>query len=195
MKTLLTSEKFQTELPGWALRGVLCAANSAFWAWMMGFQQPEEIAGMVAGLAFWVAVFAGLCATTPLLERLKQPQFGAALKRAAWIKIALTAVGWLAFVGASLVRTSGAEALAVFGMADVFLGMAALWLVSRAAGVSDLDQIGRLDSFGWTALTTIVEGALMAVAISAIALVVLGWWRWGGLDRVRKLLSPVPNVD
>jgi hypothetical protein len=195
MKALLESEKFQTELPGWALRGVLCAANSAFWAWMMGFQQPEEIAGMAAGVAFWVMVFAGLCAGAPLLERLKQPQFGAALKRAAWIKIGLMAVGWLAFVGASLVRTPGVEALAAFGMADMFLGMASLWLVSRAAGVSDLDQIGRLDSFGWTTVTTIVEGALMAVVIGAIALVVLGWWRWGGLDRIRKIISPVHIVD
>lgn len=195
MKTLLASEEFQAELPGWALRGVLCAANSAFWAVMMGFQQPAEIAGMAAGVAFWVVVFAGLCACTPLAERLRQPRIGAALKRAAWIKIGLTAAGWLSLAGASLMRASGAEVLAMLGMADVLMGMASLWLVSRAAGVPDIDQLGRLDSFGWTALTTVVEGALMAVVIGALALVVLGWWRWGGFDRIRKTVSPVRSSD
>jgi len=195
MKTLLASEEFHAELPGWALRGVLCAANSAFWAVMMGFQQPTEIAGMVAGVASWVAVFAGLCARTRLADRLRQPRIGAALKRAAWIKIGLTAAGWLSVAGTSLIRASGAEALAVFGMADVFLGMASLWLVSQAAGVSDIDQVGRLDSFGWTALTTIIEGALMAAVIGLIALAVLGWWRWGGFERIRKIVSPVRSAD
>ncbi len=180
MNALIDSAAWRDELPGWAVRGVLCAANSAFWAWMLGFQAPVELAGMAAGVACWVGIFAVLCVWTPPAARWAYPQFAAALKWAAGIKIGLTAAGWLGFAGASLVRTSGAEALAAFGMADVLLGMAALWMVSRVAGIPDIEQVARLDSFGWTALTTMVEGALMAVVIGLIALVVFGWWRWGG---------------
>lgn len=191
----ITQAAFEDELPGWVLRGALCAVNSAFWAWMMGFQHPAEIAGMATGVAFWVAVFAGVCAWTPRSAWWQQAQIGPALKRAAWIKIGLTCSGWLLLAGASLVHISGAEALAMFGMVDMLLGMAALWLVSRVAGIPDFDQISRLDSPGWTALTTVVEGALMAAVIGVLALAVLAWWRWGGLDRLKELLSPVRAPD
>lgn len=195
MSVMPESAEFRNELPGWAVRGVLCAANSAFWAWMLGFQAPVELAGMVAGVAVWAGIFALLCVWSPLPARWAHPQFAAALKWAAGIKIGLTAVGWLSFAVASHVRTSGAEALAALGMVDMLLGMAALWLVSRVAGIPDFDQVARLDSFGWTALTTMVEGALMAAVIGLIALLVLAWWRWGGLARLKTIFSPVQSLD
>lgn len=197
MKTLLESAEFQGELSGWAVRGVLCALNSAFWAFMLGFQQPAEFAGMAVGVAFWVAVFAVLCAWTPRAGWWRQPRFGAALKRAALIKIGLTAAGWLCFAAASQVRTSGAEALTMLGMVDMLLGLAALWVVGLACGLSDPSQVAALDSFGWTALTTVVEGALMAALIGGIALGVLVWWRWGGqlLLQAKIKLSPVRVSD
>lgn len=177
MRTLLESETFQDELPGWALRGVLCALNSAFWAGVMGFQDPAEIAGMAAGVAFWVGAFAGLCAWAPGPMGRKLPQLAAALKRAAWIKIGLTAAGWLLLAGASALNMEGAEVMGMFGMIDTLLGMSALWVVSQVGSFPDIIQIPQVDSFGWTTLTTIVEGALMAALIGFIALAMLAWWR------------------
>ena len=69
------------------------------------------------------------------------------------------------------------QALGLPEPAAPLLGMAALWLVSQVGPFRNFEQIPGADSFGWTALTTVVEGALMAVVIGLIALVVLGCWR------------------
>ena len=52
MKPLVDRETFVAELPGWTLRGVFCAATSAFWAVQIGFSSVAEVAGMVAGVVF-----------------------------------------------------------------------------------------------------------------------------------------------
>jgi hypothetical protein len=195
VKPLFESEAFQAELPGWTLRGMLCAANSAFWAWMMGFQAPAEIAGMVAGVAFWVAVFAGVCVWNPQSRRWRRTEIVAALKWAAWIKIGLSAGGWLVFAAASAVSAPDLSPIAMFGMVDMLLGMAALAVVAFMAGLSDPARVAAMDSFGWTALTTVVEGVLMALVIVAIAVVV--WLVWRGWDACwqDRSLSPVRNPD
>lgn len=195
MKMLFESEAFRAELPGWTLRGILCGANSAFWAWMLGFQAPVEIAGMVAGVAFWVAVFAGVCVWKPHSLRWPQSEFVAALKWAAWIKIGLSAGGWLLFAGASALSSNSLSQFAMFGMVDMLLGIAALSVVAFVAGVSDPARVAGMDSFGWTALTTVVEGVLMAVVIMGIALVVWLVWRVWGACRLHRSFSPVRNLD
>lgn len=46
-----------------------------------------------------------------------------------------------------------------------------------------MDQIARADSFGWTALATLLEGAFMAgfIAVLAAGLLALGrFWPWLG---------------
>ena len=191
MRTLLESEAFRAELPGWALRGCLCAASSAFWAVLIGFQAPAEIAGMVTGVAVWVCVFAALCSWTPSLAWLKQPQMAAALKHAAWIKLGLSALGWLCFAGRFAPYFAFLQWLGLCGIVDMALGIGALSLVALLAGTfRSPEQISRLDSFGWTALTTVVEGALMAVLIGVIALAVLGWWRLKARVGRQRELSP-----
>jgi hypothetical protein len=173
LKTLLESDEFRTELPGWALRGVLCAANSACWAWMMGFQQAVEIAGMVAGVACWVALFAAACVLVPRLAWWKQFQVAVVLRQAAWIKIGLTAAGWLIFALASATGLAEIQQLAMLGMIDMLLGIAALSLVALLGGMSGPEQVAAADSFLWTLATTVTEGALVAGVIVGIAVAVL----------------------
>lgn len=192
MNALIDSSAFHREIGGWAVRGVCCALLSAFWAVMAGFQHPAEIAGMVFGVAVWVTLFATGCVWLPLPAAFSQPQAVRALKRAAWIKFLLTAVGGLCtFVASSY--SDAFRALTLFWMVDMFLGMAALWTVNQLGGFQEIDCVARLDSFGWTALTTVIEGALMAVLIGGIALAVLGWWKLRSFRVLRRNLSPATS--
>lgn len=177
MKTLLESDAFRAELPGWALRGVLCALSSAGWAALMGFQDPVEIAGMVAGVGFWVLVFAAWCAWRPNVMRWNQSQAVVALKWAAWIKVGLTASGWAMFALGGAVKLEALSQMGMLGMVDTLLGLAALALVSWVAGLKGPEMVAAADSFGWTALTTVIEGLLMALVIAGLALCVWVFWR------------------
>lgn len=166
---------FRDELIGWTLRGGLCALTSFCWALAIGFNHPAEIAGMFVGVACWVVVFALLTACLPGTMLAGWIRFGRALKVAAWIKIGLTMLGLPASLG--LWGTPLAMPLSL----DMLLGIAALSLVSVIGGFNSIEEIARLNSVGWTALTTIVEGALMAGVIATLALLVLGWWRLRGV--------------
>lgn len=185
MRTIWESEAFRAELPGWTLRGAFCAASSAGWAWLMGFQAPAEIAGMLAGVALWVVVFAAACARiSPSLDG--QPtEACTALKWAAWIKIAFTAAGWLVYAAASSARLHDLSQIAMLGTVDLLLGMAAVWTVSIVSGMGDPGQLAAANSFGWTMCTTVVEGALITTLILGIA---LGVW-------ILRRVLPAIHVD
>ncbi len=187
----ITLSAFQDELPGWALRGAVCALTSFGWALVGGFSHPTEIAGMILGVGFWVAVFALGTAWLPANVNERWRRLGRALKRAAWIKFAVTILGVPLVLGLLNGFTGrGVGPLAFVFMLDMMLGLAALWLVGQVGGFADFDQISRLDSCGWTALTVVVEGALMAAVIGLIALAVLGWWRLTAGSGEKQELSP-----
>lgn len=184
------------ELPGWLIRGVFCALTSFGWAYAMGFTHGAEIVGMILGVAFWVIAFALLTAWRPGPVTTGWGRYGRALKVAAWIKIGLTLVGVPALLG--LLDTNlgrWLSPLAVTFSLDMLLGLASLQIVCVIGGYHDIEHIARLDSVAWTALTTVIEGALMAAVIGVIAIAVLGWWRWGGLVRWKTNLSPVRRAD
>lgn len=190
MKTLLESEEFRAELPGWILRGVFCAANSACWATLAGFTHPAEIAGMVVGVAFWVAVFAGFCGWARQTGRIATGRMAEALKTAAWIKLLLVLLGLPAMFGRGLLPEW--MYAFVFGISmDMVLGMLSLAAVGWIAGLKNLEEVAGLDSAAWTALATATEGALMAVLITIIATLVLAWRRFV----VGRIYSPVRNPD
>ena len=195
MKALWESAEFQAELPGWALRGTLCATSSVGWAWLIGFQSSSEFAGMAAGVACWVAVFAGICAwVTPAVPG-SQLEWVIALKWAAWIKVALTASAWLCYAGASAVGLNDLSQMAMLGTVDLLLGMASLWVVALAAGLPDPGHVATADSFGLTTLTTLTEGMLMALLIAGLAVAV-----WIGRRMLVASAScwkffPVRNAD
>jgi hypothetical protein len=176
MKPAIDSDEFLGELGGWAIRGTCCALLSGFWAVMMGFQHPAEIAGLVFGLALWIALLAAGCVWLPLPAAISRPQAIRALKVAAWIKFGFAVLGILAAVGTSNF-CGPLRAFGMLGLVDMVFGLAALWSVGQLAGVSDIKHLSTFDSFGWTALTTVIDGALVALSIGAIAVAVLVWRR------------------
>ncbi len=195
MKLLLESARLPSELGGWALRGGLCAATSVFWACVAGFTDPQEIAGMAAGVAVWVTLFAGYCVWHAQAPRPGMERFGPALKAAAWIKCALAAAGWVTFALCSLLQ--GIEGIIgagfLFLLPDCLLGMAALHLVGAISGLGD-DRLPRADSFGWTALTTMVDGAMFTLVIVTLAMGVLAWWRFAPRLLAWLRFSPTRSV-
>jgi len=183
---------FRDELPGWALRGGLCALYSFFLAHLVGFNQPAEIAGMAMGVVVWVLLFAAGCAW--LLQGGSAGWMSAvrALEVAVVIKFILMLVGFpLVFLLGRGIAPGLANTLGYIINLDMALGMAAIWLVGQIAQT----DIEKLDSFGWTALATFVEGALMAVVICLLALAVLGWWRWRAPSVLKQKISPARISD
>ena len=57
------------ELPGWTLRGLLCALPSFFWAYLGGFNALIEISAMFVGIAFYVYAFAWFSADRAEMTR------------------------------------------------------------------------------------------------------------------------------
>ncbi len=89
MKLAIEHGLFARELPGWALRGILCALPSAFWAAITEFNQPIEFAAMAVGTVGWIAVFALFSASEVRQANDGRARFVRALKMAAWMKAAL----------------------------------------------------------------------------------------------------------
>lgn len=162
MRAVIESTCFPREVGGWALRGVLCAASSFWWALAVGFTDPAEIAGMLGGVLIWIVCFAGFCvwrrgSGVPGGER-----FVSALKIAAWIKFLLTAGGWAVFAVSLLFKDDNLilGAGGVFMLPDCLLGLAAVGIVS---GLSGSTQLEKLDSLGWTTLITVVDLSLIHI--------------------------------
>lgn len=187
MKAVIGSGCFARELGGWALRGVLCAAPSMWWAQVGDFNGPAEITGMFTGIACWVVAFAAFsrwCGAARVV---------AALKTGAWLKIVLSAAGWLTFALCSAANSNPALVDAgILGiLPDSLMGVAAIRIVSAIAGTNRLET---LDSAGWTSLITIVDGALFAFAISVLAVAVLLWWQFSPALLRKLKISPVRSA-
>ncbi|MBS0630542.1 MAG: hypothetical protein JSS11_01410 [Verrucomicrobia bacterium] len=173
MKTLLTSPEFRAELPGWALRGVFCALPSGFLAITGSFGSAREITGMVVGLVVWVMIFASRCAWLQRYADWDETPRVTALKRAAWIKVGLSALGLLGCEA----EVAGFRALAllqVLVFVDVVPGVMAVGMVSAVAATKAGLDVADTNSFGWTALITIAEGFLIALMIAVLACLVGG---------------------
>lgn len=190
MNALFDSARFPRELGGWAVRGAFCATVSFIWALVAGFDSPFEIAGMVAGVAAWVTLFAAYCAWQELAPRRGGELFVRALKVAAWIKFGASAAGGLLFLLMSAGPKDVMVDLGVVGvMPECMLGLASIFLVSGISGLP-IEALETADSFGWTALITFVDGTLFLAVIGVLALVVLLWWRFAPALRAKLNLSP-----
>lgn len=190
MKAVIDCARFPAELGGWALRGSLCATVSFGWAWVAGFNSPFEIAGMVAGVAFWVALFAGYCAWSGLALRRGRETFARALKVAAWIKSGTSVAGGSLCLLMSVGPKNVIVDLGVMGvMPDCMLGLASIFLVTGISGLQ-MEALEKADAFGWTALITFVDGALFLAVIGVLALAVLLWWRFAPGLLAKLKLSP-----
>ncbi len=127
---------------------------------------------MLIGVIFWVVAFAMFTANLPRTTQAFWLRYGAALKTAAWIKFTMSLLGHPVF---AIWLLAAFTPLGVLFAIDMWLGIAALWLTSRVGGFADLFQISSLDSIIWTMLTTIFQGALTAIVLSGIAMLVRIW--------------------
>lgn len=188
MKFSFDREAFGRELPGWALRGVLCAAPSAFWAVLGEFQHPSEIAAMVLVTALYITGFAWLSAGEFMAATSGRRTFVQALKMSAWIKPAT-----IVFLGSAGAIFSGRvlnpEPWFAAMTPDMVCGLGSVSLVSWLAGMRELG-VARLDSFAWTALTTLVQGTLISGLLAMLAVILFVWWRAWGWLRSQLEISP-----
>ncbi|MBP9912226.1 MAG: hypothetical protein KBF26_02345 [Opitutaceae bacterium] len=156
---------------------MLCALPSAYWALMVGFKEPAELCAMAAGIALCVVLFAGFSASDAMRATAGRKKFVRALKMSAWIKCALLLGVGLAWVSAAWIKTE-MVAWFVIGLApDLWAGFGSLSFVGWLSGMKAGPELGQLNSFGWTLLTALVQGALISGLLVIMALVVLGYWR------------------
>lgn len=161
---------------------------------MAGFQHPPELAGMAVGVVLWVTIFAGVSSWGLRSGGFTCAQVVGSVKTAAWIKLTITLVGLPALFSARFLP--GPLGVLAAGLScDMVLGMAALAAVAAVGRFSGFEEVARADSAGWTALATIIDGALMAVLIVLIASVVMAWRQRGPGSRARRLLSPIRKPD
>lgn len=163
------------ELPLWVLRGFLCAVPSALWAVISEFQHPVEIAAMILVTGLYIVGFAWFSAWEIMAATPGRRDFVRALKMSAWIKPA-SVIGLDGVCALLSGRVMDAGALMAGLFPDMACGIGSLSLVGWLAKVRDLG-VGRLDSFAWTALTTLVQGALISVLLVVMSAAVVVWWR------------------
>lgn len=190
MKPGIDRDRFVQELGGWVLRGIFCAGVSVGWAVVAGFRSAAEIAGMLAGITGWAVVFTAYCTWHGQESRRGPVRLVSALKVAAWIKAETSIAGGLMFAFLSLgPKDTMVDLGAVAVLPDCMLGLLSICIVAALSG-TNVDALARLDSLGWTALTTLVDGALFFLVIAVLAAGVIGWWRFGPDLLLKWKLSP-----
>lgn len=188
MNLSIDHEAMGRELPLWSMRGILCAAPSAFWAVMVEFQHPAEIAAILLVTMLYIAGFAWFAAWDAMAATPGRRQFVRALKMSAWIKPATVVVFGSAgalFSGRVLSPDPWFAAVTP----DMLCGLGSVSLTSWLAGVGELG-VARLDSFAWTALTTLVQGALISGLVVGLSVALFACWRvWVWLKQQQKFFS------
>lgn len=194
MNGLIEAGRLPGELAGWALRGLLCAVPSAFFAVIGGFNRPAQLVAMATGFAAYVMLFAGFCAARAMQRTEARERFVRTLKMSAWLKASLllgVALAW----GLALLKCfpPGGVLLGVGVVPDMWLGFCATWVVSWLTGVEGALQVGDLNSAPWTLLTTLLQGALVTGLLVALAGGMLGCRRlWAAIGGTR--ITPVRSA-
>lgn len=180
MRALLESDAFRGELVRWVMPGLLCAAPSAGWAFVAGFNDPVEWAAMAMGVGACVAGFAWGCSREWIRATEGRRSFVRTLRRAAWLKAAAligVVAGW---VGGLMGNADPALLPVVMTLPDFLGGMVVLTGTARLAGVKGPEALAGLDSFGWTGFTTLGQGVFVTALLVVTAFALLGMlqlWR------------------
>ena len=179
MITIASFRRWRTELIGWGWRGGLCAAPSAGWAVVAGYGSGREILAMLIGVVIFIVGFAVL-STEVTARRPAWTGWLRAMNLAVWIKavapVALASIGVLLSAG-----DFGKMFPFAAGVPDLVLGIGAVSLTEWASGVR-METLATMDSFQWTLLTTLLQGALISGLLCALAcgvkfvLWVRAWW-------------------
>ncbi len=175
---MIDGKEWRAGLVDWGWRGGLLALPSAAWAYMGGYSHPAHGAAMLSGVLVYVLLFAtGGAIQTPWAAGLRD-RLSAAFRQAVWLKLAWVLIGLLA----GLVMTK-VNVKPVWLFVPLAGGM---WadLLTGIGVVQGMEQFGRwagfattapADSFLWTLVTTLLQGAAVVLGLLVLTLVVLGW--------------------
>ena len=148
----------------WAGRGTLWAAPSAFYAWVAGYQNVPAISAMLTGIVFWCLIYASVSASPQYGRRWRETRFGKRLRAVIRLKTWLImfcplAVFWQWFV--------------VLILPDMYGGFAAIYATKVMGGQAvDFDAtLGRVPEFGWTLVTTVIQGAVISLQVLLVTAV------------------------
>jgi hypothetical protein len=179
MSTLPSAAAFSSQLAFWAPRGVICAVPSFWFAATTGYNTAPEIAGMCAAVATFVFALAGMTAFPRYRSWMGETAFGRRLQLATTLRTGWAVCGILAICLEFFLARSVYVFALILIMPDFYAGVLSVGCVELLASI--FHQAGGVESnsFGWTYLTTLLQGMWIALTlfVLAVGLTVISWIR------------------
>lgn len=186
---------FREEILGWVVRSLLCALPSFWYAVLADFMHPFEMAGIGIGVGCWVLALAAISASC---RRQGWIRFDQALKRGAWIKTGVVALGVplaMALHDFTDLPRAWSSVLAAIVLPDLPLGVFAVHVVGVLTGVRGELALAEADSGGVALAITLIGGALLIAVVLGVAVTLLGWQTVRRRVGRPRDFSPVRNPD
>ena len=184
-------------LAHWLVHVTASAAASFLFAYRGGWSRPSAVAGMLAGVGFFVALYTGVWSSRWFHQRV--PPTGAGRRALLYGTRVRSVLGLFGLVSVLCGDRTDAfsRALTPFFVPDLWAGMRACEFVTAVTGVQATQLLwfhvgnadassraggvffGDIDSLVPTFLITVAEGVLLTVlllAISGVCRVVIGLW-------------------
>ncbi|MCX6954657.1 MAG: hypothetical protein NTV51_21085 [Verrucomicrobia bacterium] len=178
MKTPASRQDFGWHFTLWLLRAALCAAPSFFWAYLRGYRQEVEIAGMVAAIATAALAFGWATARPFFVNVVRPTSLGHALALAVNLRTAIAAIGalhagcFLPFWADGMPRWVQVLSAKV-AMVDAACGDRVMRVVAAVGQAMHAETGPDADSFFWTYVTTLLQGG--AISLTMLGLALIAW--------------------
>lgn len=184
MKLGPDGESFRRQLAYWAIRGVICAAPSFWFAVQVGYKSRSQIVAMAAAVVTFVV---GLTWTTSLpgyRDKIGETPFGRWLRLATTLRTSWALLGIAAFAAEAAISRSLTVLTTIFIYPDFCIGMLSVVTVESLTKNIHRAANGSATSFGGTYFTTLLHGTLMALTLAIMA---------GGLMVLSRLARAWPR--
>jgi hypothetical protein len=178
MNTWVDWEEWQAGLRGWGIRGALVAFPSWLWALADDYRHPLEILAMISGVVCYVLLFATGCSLKVAMATEQRRRALDALRWTAWLKLSWILFGILVtWVASGLRVQQGWILVPLLGgvYADLGTGLAITQGMEQFGRWSGLATTASANSFIWTFVTTLLQGAAVTLGLFILALGVLAW--------------------
>jgi len=163
-----TSTPFRTQVKFWGIRGVACAAPSFRIALTTGYSDPREVAGMIVATATLIFAMAWLTAWPRYAGSVGASHFGRSFRMAANLRAILAVLGF-AMLGSGSLPHGLAPYFTLLTGLDFWTGLLAVGGTGIVAEAFHQVANDAVNSFGWTYLTTLLDGALVTVTLGVLA--------------------------
>jgi hypothetical protein len=107
------TNNYKSQFKYWSLRALFCAPLSFALALLVGYTSGAAITGMIAGIAFVVALYAWVTSSGVFNRKILGTLLGRAIHTGTWLRSSISAIGLLA-LGASFYLPQSANALVRF---------------------------------------------------------------------------------